>query len=151
MAIVEPACMCTKPSAYVFWLLACCFCRIPKSGIWDVSDSFTYAWHLFPPTGLLHPALMWGFVSSLIRSCYAQSFHLIYLWEVCSLLKRNRGVILREKGGGEGTGKCEGGRNCLWDILYERRINENCFRALPTVFSVVLVNPGCRDVKGRFV
>lgn len=59
-------------------------------------------------------------------------------------------MILKEKGGGEGTGKCGGGRSYLWDILYERRINENC-RTLPTVFSVVLMDPGCHDVKGHFV
>lgn len=44
-------------------------CGPPNNGSGRASDSFVRTWGPFPPTGLLHPAMVWGSASSLIISC----------------------------------------------------------------------------------
>jgi hypothetical protein len=44
-----------------------------------------------------------------------------YLWRCCSL-KGNGGVNLGKRGGRGETGKSGGRGNCVWDVVYERRI-----------------------------
>lgn len=78
------------------------------------SDSFVCLWDPFPPTGLPHPALIWGFVPSLTASCYAE-FNW-YLWEACSLLKGN--------GGGVDFGERRCGEH--WDNKSKGRLRSQC-------------------------
>lgn len=50
-------------------VVAWCFCRTPDSRRGGISDPFACSWDFFPPTGLTHPELIEGFVSSLIVAC----------------------------------------------------------------------------------
>jgi hypothetical protein len=69
--ITEPSWVCARSSAYMLWLFRLLFCGTPTSGNKGVPDSFTCPWDSFLPTGLPHPALIWGIVLSLIESCYS--------------------------------------------------------------------------------
>lgn len=57
----------------------------------------------FPLTGLHHPSLIWGFVSTLIVCCYAMLSW--YHCKACSFLKRN----MSSGSGGERNGTLQGG------------------------------------------
>lgn len=74
----------TRPSVYIHGLSACSICRNSNSGIGSFSDSFACPWVPFLPAGLPCPASMWGFVLSLITSCYTVFGW--YHWEAWSLL-----------------------------------------------------------------
>lgn len=69
-------------------------------GVGGVSGPFDCSWNPFPPTGLLHPALLrLGFVPSLSVTCYAVLC--LCPWEGCSFLKVNKGgMALEERGDG---------------------------------------------------
>lgn len=51
------------------------FCGTPNSGSEGALDSFACSWYPFPPTGVLCPILILGFVPSFIVS-----FHAIFIW-----------------------------------------------------------------------
>lgn len=88
-----------------------------------MSDSFACFGDSFLPTGISRPALIRGFVPSLIKARYAMFGS--YPWEACPFLKRNRGGVAgrdweerkerklirmrKEEGGGKGRER-EGGR-----------------------------------------
>lgn len=66
---MKPAWGYVKSSVYVIWLLVWCFVGTPDSGSGAVSGPFVCSWGPFIPAGLSCPALMKGFVLSLVVSC----------------------------------------------------------------------------------
>ena len=89
----------------------------------SVFDSLACSWDPFPPTGLPCPALILGFVSGLVVSCYAVFSW--YPWEACSFLKGNRGgEDLGERGGERGLlGGVERGKTGMYCIR-EKQTNK---------------------------
>ena len=53
------------PGGCVAW----CSCGTPNSGNWGCLSLFFLFWDTFLPTGLSHPALIWGFVPNFTVSC----------------------------------------------------------------------------------
>lgn len=82
----------------MYGCIAWCSCVTPNSVSGYVSDSFACTWDPFPPTGLHHPYLIWGFWLSLVN-CYAMFGS--YPLEACSFPKWNRGEGV-DLGEGEG-------------------------------------------------
>jgi len=84
------------------------------------SRYFACSWNLFPPTGLLCPALIFGFVPRLIAFCYATFGR--YPQEAWSFLKGNSAAVDLE---GCGKRNWEEGREGSFSqsVSYERRIN----------------------------
>lgn len=65
--------------------VAWCSYRTPNNGSGGVSGSFDCFWGPFPPTVLPHLALIWRFVSSLVRPCSVGVLGrpaLLFLWFV---------------------------------------------------------------------
>lgn len=77
-------------------------------GMGDVSDSLACSWDPFFPTGLPRPALIGGFVPSLIVTCCA--LFVGNARDVCSFQNGSRGVDLGERGGWEDLGGEEEGK-----------------------------------------
>lgn len=84
-----------------------------------VSDSLSYPWEPFPPTGFPCPALMWGFVPSLV-TCWAEFCS--YLWGGLFFFE-GKGIWERRMLG-LSTWRNRGRKNCGWKLLYKRRINK---------------------------
>lgn len=79
-----------------------CSWETSNTGIWAISDSFTYSWDSFLSTGKLCPALIKGFVPSLIVTCHAMfGWH---PWEAASFLNKRRG---RRRRGEVGRGRIQ--------------------------------------------
>lgn len=57
------------PPFLLYSSVAWCSYRTPNNGSGGVSDSFDCFWGPFPPAVLPHLALIWRFVSSLVRPC----------------------------------------------------------------------------------
>lgn len=70
VAIIKPAWVCVRSSAYMIWLLVWCFGGTPDSGSGPVSGPLVCSWEPFIPAGSPRPALMKGFVLSLVVYCY---------------------------------------------------------------------------------
>ena len=93
------------PLHICYGCVAWCSCETPKSGsVWQVEGGdrslLLFCLCLIPFyrfNRFLHPALIWGFVLSLVVTYY-DAFDW-YPWEACSFMKRNGGEVnLRGKG-----------------------------------------------------